>query len=218
MKMNLVVNVLIVTLVLVNKFVTCEEPNQYSDDDQVVKLVRQKRQFRLDLGSILGGLANQGQQNNNNQNKDPLGTLINLGIQTVATNPDVQQGILNAAGVNIQVPKPNRPNPVTTTTQGPNLGERCGNQICSNSQRCCRTCDEFGDPTVPNGCSTRCPQVFCQPVQPTTKRPNSGGGINNGQTGGNLQECFERKTEYIGSDLNIANNGQRNKVTISMIR
>jgi len=209
--MNLVVNVLIVTLVLVNKFVTCEEPNQYSDDDQVVKLVRQKRQFRLDLGSILGGLANQGQQNNNNQNKDPLGTLINLGIQTVATNPDVQQGILNAAGVNIQVPKPNRPNPVTTTTQGPNLGERCGNQICSNSQRCCRTCDEFGDPTVPSGCSTRCPQVFCQPVQPTTKRPNSGGGINNGQTGGNLQECFERKTEYIGSDLNIANNGQRNK-------
>ena len=66
---------------------------------------------------------------------------------------------------------------------GPNLGERCGNQICSNSQRCCRTCDEFGDPTVPSGCSTRCPQVFCQPVQPTTKRPNSGGGINNGQTG-----------------------------------
>ena len=36
--------------------------------------------------------------------------------------------------------------------------------------------------------------------------------------GGNLQECFERKTEYIGSDLNIANNGQRNKVTISMAR
>ena len=64
-----------------------------------------------------------------------------------------------------------------------NLGERCGNQICSNSQQCCRTCDEFGDPTVPSGCSTRCPQVFCQPVQPTTKRPNSGGGINNGQTG-----------------------------------
>jgi len=212
--MNLVVNVLLVTLVLVNKIVTCEEPNQYSDGDQVVKLVRQKRQFRLDLGSILGGLANQGQQNNNNnnnQNKDPLGTLINQGIQLVATNPDVQQGILNAAGVNIQVPKPNRPNPVTTTTQGPNLGERCGNQICSNSQQCCRTCDDFGDPTVPSGCSTRCPQVFCQPVQPTTKRPNSGGGINNGQTGGNLQECFERKTEYIGSDLNIANNGQRNK-------
>ena len=76
---------------------------------------------RLDLGSILGGLANQGQQNNNNNNqnnKDPLGTLINQGIQLVATNPDVQQGILNAAGVNIQVPKPNRPNPVTTTTQG----------------------------------------------------------------------------------------------------
>ena len=76
---------------------------------------------RLDLGSILGGLANQGQQNNNNnnnQNKDPLGSLINQGIQLVATNPDVQQGILNAAGVNIQVPKPNRPNQVTTTTQG----------------------------------------------------------------------------------------------------
>ena len=74
---------------------------------------------RLDLGSILGGLANQGQQNNNNnnnQNKDPLGSLINQGIQLVATNPDVQQGILNAAGVNIQVPKPNRPNQVTTTT------------------------------------------------------------------------------------------------------
>ena len=30
--------------------------------------------------------------------------------------------------------------------------------------------------------------------------------------GGNLQECFERKTEYIGNDLNIANNGIRNKV------
>jgi len=212
--MNQCINTLIVTLVLVNKIVSSEDSYQYSDSDQVVKLVRQKRQFRLDLGSILGGLANQGQQNNNNnnnQNKDPLGSLINQGIQLVATNPDVQQGILNAAGVNIQVPKPNRPNQVTTTTQGPNLGERCGNQICSNTQTCCRTCDQFGDPTVPNGCATRCPQVFCQPVQSTTKRPNSGGGIDNGQTGGNLQECFERKTEYIGSDLNIANNGQRNK-------
>ena len=66
---------------------------------------------------------------------------------------------------------------------GPNLGEQCGNQICSNSQQCCRTCDEFGDPTVPSGCSSRCPQVFCQPVQATTKHPNSGGGLNNGQTG-----------------------------------
>ena len=66
---------------------------------------------------------------------------------------------------------------------GPNLGERCGNRICSNSQQCCRTCDEFGDPSVPSRCSARCPQVFCQPVQPTTKRPNTGGGINSGQTG-----------------------------------
>ena len=89
-------------------------------DNHLVKLLIHSCIFsvRLDLGSILGGLANQGQQNNNNnnnQNKDPLGTLINQGIQLVATNPDVQQGILNAAGVNIQVPKPNRPNPVTTT-------------------------------------------------------------------------------------------------------
>ena len=44
--MNLVVNVLIVTLVLVNKFVTSEEPYQYSEDDEVVKLVRQKRQCK----------------------------------------------------------------------------------------------------------------------------------------------------------------------------
>ena len=74
---------------------------------------------RLDLGSILGGLSQQGQQNNNNnQNKDPIGSLINQGIQLVATNPDIQQGILNAAGVPIKVPKPNRPNQVTTTTQG----------------------------------------------------------------------------------------------------
>ena len=74
---------------------------------------------RLDLGSILGGLSQQNNQNNNNnQNKDPLGSLINQGIQLVATNPDIQQGILNAAGVPIKVPKPNRPNQVTTTTQG----------------------------------------------------------------------------------------------------
>ena len=31
-------------------------------------------------------------------------------------------------------------------------------------------------------------------------------------SGGNLQECIERQTEYIGNDLNIANNGIRNKV------
>ena len=31
-------------------------------------------------------------------------------------------------------------------------------------------------------------------------------------SGGNLQECIERQTEYIGTDLNIANNGIRNKV------
>ena len=77
---------------------------------------------RLDLGSILGGIAQAGQQqssNNNNNNKpnnDPLGTLINQGINLVATNPDVQQGILNAAGIGIQVPRPNQ---VTTSTQRP---------------------------------------------------------------------------------------------------
>ena len=68
-------------------------------------------------------------------------------------------------------------------TIGLNLVELCGNHFCPHSQKCCRTCDEFGDPAVPNGCSTQCPQVFCEPVQPTTKRPDSGGGINNGQTG-----------------------------------
>ena len=78
---------------------------------------------RLDLGSILGGIANAGQQqqnNNNNNNKpnnDPLGSLINQWINLVASNPDVQQGILNAAGLNgIQVPRPNQ---VTPSTQRP---------------------------------------------------------------------------------------------------
>ena len=33
-------------------------------------------------------------------------------------------------------------------------------------------------------------------------------------SGGNLQECIERQTEYIGNDLNIANNGIRNKVYV----
>lgn len=76
---------------------------------------------RLDLGSILGGIANAGQQNNNNNNNkpnnDPLGSLINQGINLVASNPDIQQGILNAAGINgIQVPRPNQ---VTPSTQRP---------------------------------------------------------------------------------------------------
>ena len=43
--------------------------------------------------------------------------------------------------------------------------------------------DEFGNPTVPNGCFTWCPTPICQPVQTTTKRPYSGGGIENGQIG-----------------------------------
>ena len=74
---------------------------------------------RLDLGSILGGIANAGQQQNNNNkpNNDPLGSLINQGINLVASNPDIQQGILNAAGINgIQVPRPNQ---VTPSTQRP---------------------------------------------------------------------------------------------------
>ena len=83
---------------------------------------------------------------------------------------------------------------------GPNLGERCGNEICSNTQTCCRTCDQFGDPTVPNGCSTRCPQVFCQPVQSTTKRPNSGGGIDNGQTGKHFFHLPTSKMEKCNLD------------------
>ena len=37
-------------------------------------------------------------------------------------------------------------------------------------------------------------------------------------SGGNLQECIERQTEYIGTDLNIANNGIRNKVNFILDR
>ena len=32
--------------------------------------------------------------------------------------------------------------------------------------------------------------------------------------GGN--DCWERKTEYVGSDLSITNNGQRNKVRMDI--
>ena len=75
---------------------------------------------RLDLGSILGGLSNQGQQNNNNNNRpsNGLNGLISQGINLVATNPDVQQGLLNAVGVNLPI---NRPTQATTrkpVTQG----------------------------------------------------------------------------------------------------
>merc|ERR1712110_61215 len=160
-------------------------------------------------GDILGTL-NQASNNNNNQpNKDPLAGLISTGINAVATNPDVQQGLLNAVGINIPI---NRPNQATTSTQSPvtqGATFQCGGNTCLSTEQCCRTCDSNGNPTVPNGCSSRCPQVFCQPN--TTPRPNQNGGFNNGQTGGNLQECIERQTEYIGNDLNIANNGIRNK-------
>ena len=71
---------------------------------------------RINLGDILGTL-NQASNNNNNQpNKDPLAGLISTGINAVATNPDVQQGLLNAVGINIPV---NRPNQATTSTQSP---------------------------------------------------------------------------------------------------
>ena len=32
-----------------------------------------------------------------------------------------------------------------------------------------------------------------------------------------MQECFERKTEYVGTDLNIQNNGPRNKVSFIIL-
>ena len=73
---------------------------------------------RLDLGQILGGIANAGQQNNNN--KDPIGNLLSnpnvqQGIQSILTNPDVQQGIASAVGINLPRPQVTTPSPRPTT-------------------------------------------------------------------------------------------------------